>query len=89
MTRYFLDCRQVRGDVLRLHVIAASDADEDQRLKLLVRDTVLREGAEHLEGDDADWLCSAIEHASDARHSLEKHGPYPRLDKEVLRFDED
>ena len=50
---------------------------------------VLREGAEHFEGDDADWLCSAIEHASDARHSLEKHGPYPRLDKEVLRLDED
>ncbi len=50
---------------------------------------VLQNGAEHLEGDDADWLCSAIEHASDARHSLEKHGPYPRLDKEVLRFDED
>jgi len=50
---------------------------------------VLREGTEHLEGDDADWLCSAVEHASDARHSLEKHGPYPRLDKEVLRFDED
>ena len=50
---------------------------------------VLREGAEHFEGDDADWLCSAIEHASDARHSLEKHGPYPRLDKEVQRFDED
>ena len=50
---------------------------------------VLQNGAALLEGDDTDWLCSAIEHASDARHSLEKHGPYPRLDKEVLRFDED
>lgn len=43
-------CRDIYDNMLRLHVIAASDADEDQRLKLLVRDTVLREGADIFDG---------------------------------------
>lgn len=43
-------CRDLYDNMLRLHVIAASDADEDQRLKLLVRDTLLREGAQIFDG---------------------------------------
>lgn len=35
-------CKDVREDVLRLHVIANSDSAEDQRLKLTVRDTILK-----------------------------------------------
>ncbi len=31
-------------DILRLHILANSDGEEDQRLKLLVRDRLLREG---------------------------------------------
>ncbi len=38
-------CSQVRGDVLRLHVIANSDSEEDQNIKLLVRDRLLEVGA--------------------------------------------
>lgn len=41
---------RIRGDVLRLHVIANSDSMEDQRLKLKVRDAVLAEGAEIFDG---------------------------------------
>lgn len=33
---------RLRGSVLRLHILAESDSDEDQRLKLLVRDELLR-----------------------------------------------
>ena len=38
------DCEKVRADVLRLHVVAASDSDFDQSLKLKVRDAVLEQG---------------------------------------------
>ena len=46
----------VRGEqavydgVIRLHVIAASDSEEDQALKLKVRDTVLAALGEKLDG---------------------------------------
>lgn len=43
-------CRDLYQNMLRLHVIASSDSAEDQRLKLLVRDTVLREGAAIFDG---------------------------------------
>ena len=38
------------GQVLRLHVVANSDSDRDQALKLLVRDAVLARAGELLEG---------------------------------------
>lgn len=41
---------EIRNDVLRLHVIAASDSEEDQKLKLEVRDAVLDAGAEIFDG---------------------------------------
>ncbi|MBQ6065336.1 MAG: stage II sporulation protein R [Clostridia bacterium] len=50
VTQYYIDCREVRGDVLRLHVIAASDSEADQAVKLLVRDAVLAEGADLFDG---------------------------------------
>ena len=42
--------------ILRLHVIANSDSDTDQSLKLAVRDTVLKNLGEKLDG-----LCAAAE----------------------------
>ena len=44
------NCSRVRSDVLRMHVIANSDSDEDQALKLKVRDAVLESGAELFDG---------------------------------------
>lgn len=43
-------CEDIRDSMLRLHVIANSDSDEDQSLKLLVRDTVLESGADIFDG---------------------------------------
>lgn len=37
------DCKKVREGVLRLHIIARSDSEEDQALKLRVRDRILLE----------------------------------------------
>jgi len=43
-------CAEVRRDVLRLHVVAASDSEFDQSLKLKVRDAVLKKGDELFDG---------------------------------------
>lgn len=43
-------CAEVRHDVLRLHVVADSDSETDQRLKLMVRDAVLEKGGELFDG---------------------------------------
>ena len=38
-------CETLPQDVVRLHVVANSDSEEDQAVKLLVRDAVLEEAA--------------------------------------------
>jgi len=54
---FWAGCTNVRENVVRLHVIANSDSDADQNIKLLVRDAVLARGAELFDGsvsrDDA------------------------------------
>ncbi len=47
---FAIRCENIRENVLRLHVIAASDSEEDQKLKLKVRDTLLKEGADLFDG---------------------------------------
>ena len=42
-------CSDIENSVLRMHVIANSDSDEDQMVKLLVKDEVVKEGAKLLE----------------------------------------
>lgn len=42
--------KKIREDVLRLHVIAASDSEADQTLKLKVRDAILIAGADIFDG---------------------------------------
>lgn len=44
-------CKDVRQSVLRLHVIANSDSDFDQSLKLKVRDALLDTGAQLFSGE--------------------------------------
>ena len=43
LTTFAADCREIRQDVLRLHILANSDSEEDQALKLKVRDRILQE----------------------------------------------
>lgn len=43
-------CKNIRHDVLRLHILAESDSDYDQGLKLLVRDAVLEMGGDLFNG---------------------------------------
>lgn len=44
------DCADVRRDVLRLHVVGASDSEYDQNLKLKVRDAMLEKGGVIFDG---------------------------------------
>lgn len=44
------ECNSIREKMLRMHVIANSDSNEDQALKLKVRDEVLKEGKEIFDG---------------------------------------
>lgn len=48
--QFVTNCRDIRSDVLRLHVIANSDTDIDQDVKLKVRDAVLAKGAQIFDG---------------------------------------
>lgn len=41
---------QIRKEILRLHVIANSDSDDDQKLKLAVRDAILEESENLFDG---------------------------------------
>lgn len=50
------DAQRLREDILRLHVVAASDSQEDQKVKLQVRDAILgtlEDGLEDLTDVDA------------------------------------
>lgn len=44
-------CKQIRDDVLRLHILANSDSEEDQRIKLEVRDALLSCGSRLFSGE--------------------------------------
>ena len=43
-------CDEIRSDVLRLHILANSDSEEDQQLKLKVRDALLKAGKNIFDG---------------------------------------
>lgn len=57
-------CGEIRGEVVRLHVLANSDSEEDQALKLQVRDAVLAEADGLLDGiEDTDAALAAVSQA--------------------------
>ena len=43
-------CEQIRGDTLRLHIVANSDSEQDQAIKLAVRDALLADSSRMLGG---------------------------------------
>ena len=60
------DCESIRSKVLRLHVIANSDSEADQALKLKVRDAVLISSEELFTSDSQSEAEREIESALDA-----------------------
>lgn len=47
---FAVNCREVRENVVRLHILANSDSEADQNVKLLVRDALLESGAKIFSG---------------------------------------
>lgn len=43
ISAFAYECQSIRSDVIRLHVIANSDSEQDQELKLKVRDAILEQ----------------------------------------------
>ncbi len=68
--RFGGECEQIREEVLRLHVLAHSDSDEDQALKLKVRDAVVAKTAGLF--DDATTEQEAYAAAQAALDEIEK-----------------
>ncbi len=64
------DCEDVRKDVLRLHILANSDSEEDQALKLSVRDAILEHSGELFESTLT--LSGAIDAAEAALPEIER-----------------
>lgn len=57
-------CAAVRADTLRLHILANSDTQADQTLKLAVRDAILEQAGELFSGDaDKEQAMSAARRA--------------------------
>ncbi|MCR4925195.1 MAG: stage II sporulation protein R [Clostridiales bacterium] len=50
LTGFARNCEKISDSVLRLHVIANSDTEEDQQLKLKVRDAILEKGKDIFDG---------------------------------------
>ena len=46
-----VSCKDIRNSVLRLHILANSDSEADQAVKLVVRDKLLKSGSELFSGD--------------------------------------
>lgn len=67
IARFDTACRDLRSNVLRLHIIANSDSEADQTLKLRVRDAIL-EGSELIFEDctDLDSAAAAAKSQTDA-----------------------
>ena len=70
ITSFAGTCEEIRGDVLRLHVLANSDAKEDQQLKLKVRDALLEAGKNIFDGSVTKE--NAEEKIEDEKHDDEK-----------------
>lgn len=72
VTRFDNDCSGIRDKILRLHILANSDSDEDQRLKLKVRDRLLEESkAIFKDGDKSDTVAVAARNLDKLRIAAE------------------
>jgi len=92
VTAFARDCSSIREDVLRLHILANSDSQEDQDIKIMVRDAVLQKSSELFSGysDSEKALMSAeqslskIEKAANAE--LERLGANYKAKAEICNM---
>lgn len=66
-----LSCNNIRDEVVRLHILANSDSDIDQHVKLVVRDKLLQSGNELFSGDMT--VETAFSILSDNKEAIEAY----------------
>ena len=73
MTGFMGACEEIRSDVFRLHIIANSDSEADQALKLMVRDRIISYTGELFRNcsDKSSSVRCAEEHLGDIRRLAE------------------
>jgi len=81
-------CEAVRGETLRLHILADSDSEYDQQNKLLVRDAVLQQYSDILCGKNIEQAKSFAEFLKDdikltTRNVLKRQGSSDSVTVEV------
>jgi len=85
----------IESNVLRLHIIANSDSEQDQSLKLMVRDGILSGYSEIFENSDGidEIVATAKEHLSEIEKTAEKiireNGFFYDVSCEVVKMDFD
>ena len=85
----------IESNVLRLHIIANSDSEQDQSLKLMVRDGILSGYSEIFENSDGidEIVKTAKEHLSEIEKTAEKiireNGLFYDVSCEVVKMDFD
>lgn len=85
----------IRNNVLRIHIIANSDSEEDQSLKLRVRDEILSRCSYLFE--DTENISQTIETAKEnlpliedvAKSVIEENGFYYDVSSEIVKMDFD
>ena len=81
ISSFAFSCKEIRSDVIRLHVIANSDSDEDQALKLQVRDALLAKGENIFDGtvtpeNAKEKITPEIENLEDIAEQVIKENGY-------------
>ncbi len=66
-----LTCNSIRDEVVRLHILANSDSDIDQNVKLIVRDKLLQSGNELFSGNMT--VKNAYSRLSDNKEVIEAY----------------
>ena len=74
MTGFYGACDDIREEVLRLHILANSDSEEDQALKLRVRDALLVKADELFRGCEckADSIEQAKKHMDELKRTAQQ-----------------
>lgn len=80
-SRFEVRCDELRQNVLRLHIIANSDSQEDQSLKLAVRDAILKSSTDIFKNcNDVAAACKVAEaqldNISDIANSVVKENGF-------------
>ena len=91
LNSFAAQCDNIRGETLRLHIVANSDSKADQANKLLVRDAVLAEYSELLCGKTADQAVMFADFLKEeieltAKKTLAAQGCFDEVSAEITEM---